>query len=99
MSDQLRMPDGHVLTKEQMKEGLVKGVADEFRKARNDGYRTSDWIKSAAEKVVDHLFEMDAYFDQMLELQKVIAGKSKGNKITQIFKPKQDETAKPPQPV
>lgn len=99
MNDQLRMPDGRVLTKEQMKEGLVKGVADEFRKARSDGYRTQDWIKYAAEKVVDHLFEIDAYFDQMLELQKVIAGKGKGNKLTQIFKPKQDETAKPPQSV
>ncbi len=79
MAETLQMPDGHKLTKEQMKEGLVRSVADEFRKARNDGYRTGDWIKYASEKVVDHLFEMDKYFDDMMDIQKkILANQGQG---------------------
>ena len=87
------MPDGTILTKEGAKESLVKGVADEFRRARKEGaYNTPDWIRAASEKVVEKLFELDNYFEQMLTIQKAIADSvSKKSIIKKIINPKSDE--------
>ena len=86
---EIRMPDGNILTKESAKEFLVKGVADEFRRARKEGaYQTSDWIRFASEKVVEKLFELDAYFEQMLEINKQLA------KAAKSWKPGVREVAK-----
>lgn len=76
---EIQTPDGTRITKEEMKEQLVKGVADEFRRARKEeAYQAPDWIRAASERVVEKLFELDAYFDQMLALQEMMAKKKTG---------------------
>src|SRR3990167_6133970 len=71
--NEVRLPDGNVVTKESIRAGLVDGVAATFRAARKSAYSSKDWIRAASEQVVDHLFEVDAFFDQMLEVQKRMA--------------------------
>ena len=66
----VKLPNGEVVTKRSIKKGLIAGVAKTFRDARKKFSSSEDWIKKASKKVVDHLMEIDAYFDQMLELQK-----------------------------
>lgn len=75
-TETMSMPDGNLLTKDQAKEMLIMGVADEFRRARNGAYSSGDWVREAAEKVVEKLFNLDAYFEHMLQLQAAIAKKA-----------------------
>ena len=95
---EVKFPDGNRLTKEQAKEFLIKGVADEFRRARKEGaYQTSDWIRFASEKVVEKLFELDNFFEQMLEINQQLVKAAKSwkpsvrNAAKKIINTKSDE--------
>ena len=71
------LPTGQTMSKNSIRKGLVDAVEEEFRKHRQDGYRQGNWVRYCAEKVVDRLTNIDAFFDAMLEAQKKPKGGGK----------------------
>ncbi len=84
----VKMPDGTLVTRRAIKDGIVEGVAKAFREARKGLQGKGDWIKEASERVSDHLIEVDAYFDQMLKSQKMIEKGTRKNVKRKFFSKK-----------
>lgn len=77
----VKLPNGDIVTRQSIKDGLVAGATKAFRGARKKYSSSEDWIKMGAKSVIDNLMDADEFFDKMLEMQKVIKeGVEKGLK-------------------